>query len=133
MRKQTPSMAQGLSLVEVLIALLIFSVTMLTSGFMALKSLSLARDGFYQIKATDLAQMQQEAILANGLKDIQAWQKRVEQALPQGEGHIVAHKGPDGHTHLIHIQVAWQPHYFNRAPTQKQVISIPFIYHESLI
>lgn len=111
--------SRGISLVEVLISLLIFSVVMLSSGLMVLKSFSLARDGLYQTKAADLLQMQYEAILARGLADKSAWQQRVAAILPQGEGLIIQDQK------MIRIQVSWQPSYF-KGLEPKQSIHIEF-------
>jgi Tfp pilus assembly protein PilV len=105
---------RGISLIEVLIALLLFSAGMLAAGLTALKSLNLARDGLYQTKATDLAQMQQEAILARGLADIGPWQHRVKTELPQGTGHLVQNK------ESISVQVSWQPN----KTTKRRSISV---------
>lgn len=102
--------AEGIGLVEVLVALLLFSAGMLASGFMALKSLNLARDGLNQIKAIDLAQMQKEAITARGVVDTQRWQERVKKTLPQGEGRIIQSQGSNEASYFI-VQVSWQPSF----------------------
>lgn len=103
--------SKGITLVEVLVALLLFSVGMLASGLIALKSLSLAREGLNQIKAIDLAQMQQEAVMIRGTAvNIQAWQERIRRTLPQGEGRIIQSQGSNGESHFI-VQVSWQPNF----------------------
>lgn len=126
MYQQTHSVADGFSLVEVLVALLIFSIGMLSSGLMILKSLTVARHGFYQIKAIDLAQMQQEAILAQGFKERSLWQKRIEKALPKGEGHVSVQPNNDKSA-LVNITVSWQSSFDFQ---KKQTLSLDFTYHE---
>ncbi len=112
-----PSVNQGISLIEVLISLFIFSIAMLSCGLMVLKGLSLARDGLYQTKAAALVQMQHEAIVCCGLTDTGAWQKRVADQLPQGEGLIIQDRG------LIRIQVLWQSSFLKK---NKESIRIEF-------
>ena len=100
-----------MSFVEVLVSLVIFSVAILGSSVIILQNINLARNGLYKTKAVDLAKMQQEAILAHGLRDTTAWKERVAQTLPQGEGRITQAKGPYINTSFIHIDVLWHPHH----------------------
>lgn len=114
-----PVVNKGISLIEVLISLFIFSIAMLSCGLMVLKGLTLARDGLYQTKAAALVQMQHEAILFRGVTDTSAWQKRVAAQLPQGEGFITQESG------VIRIQVLWKSSFLKK--TQKESISIDFV------
>ena len=118
---------EGISLVEVLVALFLFSVGMLASGLMALKSLNFARDGLYQTKAIDLAQMQQETILARGLAgaDSASWQARIKAVLPQGEGRISYAKGVQLNTTRVSVQVLWQPSALKIQ--KKRTVSVEFV------
>lgn len=113
---------RGISLVEVLISLLIFSICMLGAGLMVLKSFSLARDGLYQTKAADLLQMQYEIILARGLVEKHAWQQRVALTLPQGEGLITQDQG------MVRIQIAWQASDFSVTHSKRSIcIAFPTV------
>lgn len=111
--------SKGISLVEVLVALLVLSIGFLGAGLMALKSLNFARAALNQTQAIDLAQMQQERILAVGLGDYEAWKQRVNDTLPQGEGSVSQEANG-----LLTITVSWQSYPFKS--TQKSSVAIQF-------